>query len=120
MISKLHDLRTVVRGRVLLPGDDGFDQARRPWNLAVDQAVPAVVEAADAADVAAVVRFARDRGTAVSAQPNGHGATTNLDGAVLLRTHRLTPSRSIRSPGAPVSARACPRATSRPPRRRTA
>ncbi|SPT50923.1 MULTISPECIES: FAD-binding oxidoreductase [Actinomadura] len=89
MISKLHDLRTVVRGRVLLPGDDGFDQARRPWNLAVDQAVPAVVEAADAADVAAVVRFARDRGTAVSVQPNGHGATTNLDGAVLLRTHRL-------------------------------
>jgi FAD/FMN-containing dehydrogenase len=89
MINKIHDLRTIVRGRVLIAGDDGFDQARRPWNLAVEQAVPAVVEAADAADVAAVVRFARDRGAAVSAQPNGHGATGNLDGAILLRTRRL-------------------------------
>ncbi|MEV0417319.1 FAD-binding protein [Streptosporangium canum] len=89
MINKVKDLRTFVRGRVLLPGDDGFDQARRPWNLAVEQTVPAVVEVADAADVAAVVRFARVREMAVSAQPNGHGATTDLDGAILLRTRRL-------------------------------
>ncbi|MGN9837322.1 FAD-binding oxidoreductase [Nonomuraea sp. H19] len=89
MINKLNDLRTLVRGRVLLSGDDGFDQARRPWNLAIEQSVPAVVEAADAADAAAVVRFARARGLTVSAQPNGHGATANLDGAILLRTRRL-------------------------------
>src|SRR5690606_19207546 len=31
---------------------------RRPWNLAVDQPAAAVVEAADAADVAALVRYA--------------------------------------------------------------
>jgi hypothetical protein len=89
MINKVDDLRTLVRGRVLLPGDDDFDQARRPWNLAVEQAVPVVVEAADAADVAAVVRFAGARGLAVSAQPNGHGATSSVDGAILLRTRRL-------------------------------
>ncbi|MBG0815913.1 FAD-binding oxidoreductase [Planomonospora sp. ID82291] len=89
MIDDLRDLRTHVRGRVLLPGDDGFDQARRPWNLAVEQSVPAVVEAADAADVAALVRFARARGLTVSAQPNGHGATPALNGAILLRTRRL-------------------------------
>ncbi|GAT66864.1 FAD-linked oxidase [Planomonospora sphaerica] len=89
MIDKLSDLRTQVRGRVLLPGDGGFDQARRPWNLAVEQSVPAVVEAADAADVAALVRFARTRGLTVSVQPNGHGATGDLDGAILLRTRRL-------------------------------
>ncbi|PRX61767.1 FAD/FMN-containing dehydrogenase [Nonomuraea fuscirosea] len=89
MTDTLHDLRALVRGRVLLPGDDGFDEARQPWNRAVEQLVPAVVEAADAADVAAVVRFARARGLAVAAQPNGHGATTGLDGAVLLRTRHL-------------------------------
>jgi hypothetical protein len=89
MTNKVDELRAIVRGRVLLPGDDGFDQARRPWNLAVEQAVPAVVEVADDADVAAVVRFARAREMAVSAQPSGHGATTELDGAILLRTTRL-------------------------------
>ncbi|MEV0233695.1 FAD-binding oxidoreductase [Nonomuraea sp. NPDC050786] len=89
MTNKLNDLRNLVRGRVLLPRDDGFDQARRPWNLAVEQPVAAVVEAADTADVAAVVRFARTRGLTVSAQPNGHGATGDLDGVILLRTRRL-------------------------------
>ncbi|GAA4591788.1 FAD-binding oxidoreductase [Planotetraspora phitsanulokensis] len=89
MINKLNDLRTLVRGRVLTPEDDDFDQARRPWNLAVEQPVPAVVEVADAADIAAVVRFARAHGLSVSAQPNGHGATGDLGGAILLRTRRL-------------------------------
>ncbi|MCG5216035.1 FAD-binding oxidoreductase [Streptosporangium sp. KLBMP 9127] len=88
-MNNLNELRALVRGRVLLPGDDGFDQARRPWNLAVEQAVPAVVEAADAADVATLVRYARARDLRVSAQPSGHGATGDLDGAILLRTGLL-------------------------------
>jgi hypothetical protein len=35
------DLRGAVRGRVLLPGEDGFDQAAKAWNLAVEQPVAA-------------------------------------------------------------------------------
>ncbi|MEU9842232.1 FAD-binding protein [Actinomadura sp. NPDC048032] len=85
----MNDLRAAVRGRVLLPGDAGFDAARRPWNLAVEQPVEAVVEAADADDVAALVRYARSAGTAIATQPNGHGATGRTEGAILLRTRRL-------------------------------
>ncbi|MEV0344617.1 FAD-dependent oxidoreductase [Nonomuraea sp. NPDC050680] len=48
-----------------------------------------MVEAADATDVAAVVRYAHTCGLAVATQPNGHGATPDLDGAILLRTRRL-------------------------------
>ncbi|MFC9973990.1 FAD-binding oxidoreductase [Spirillospora sp. NPDC127200] len=83
------ELRKVVEGAVLAPGDDGFDQARRPWNLAVDQPVRAVVEAAHAADVAALVRHARLAGLTVTAQPSGHGASGATDGLILLRTGRL-------------------------------
>ncbi|GGV09904.1 oxidoreductase [Actinomadura cremea] len=83
-------MRTLeIRGRVLLPGDPGFDEARRPWNLAVEQPVAAVVEAADAADVAALVRHARASGLTVTTQPSGHGATGRTDGTILLRTGRL-------------------------------
>ncbi|WP_371783548.1 FAD-binding oxidoreductase [Streptosporangium subroseum] len=88
-MNNLNDLRSVLRGRVLAPGDDGFDQARRPWNLAVEQPVGAVVDAADAADVAALVRYARDAGLTVSAQPSGHGATGDVAGVILLRTAGL-------------------------------
>ncbi|GAB0101250.1 hypothetical protein JMUB6875_02140 [Nocardia sp. JMUB6875] len=86
----LSDLRTAVRGRVTLAGDDGFDAARQPWNRAVDQRAAAVVEVADAWDAAALVAFARDRGLTVSAQPSGHGATGDVDGVILVRTAALT------------------------------
>ncbi|MGI5346716.1 FAD-binding oxidoreductase [Streptomyces sp. CA-250714] len=84
-----NDLRSAVKGRILTPGDEGFDAARRPWNLAVDQRVAAVVDAADADDVAAVVRQAHLAGMAVLAQPSGHGAAGDVDGAILLRTGGL-------------------------------
>jgi FAD/FMN-containing dehydrogenase len=83
------ELRGVVRGTVLAAGDEGFEQARRPWNLAVDQRVRAVVDAADADDVAGLVRHARLTGLPVATQPSGHGATGNVDDVVLLRTSRL-------------------------------
>ncbi|MFI6500082.1 FAD-binding oxidoreductase [Nonomuraea typhae] len=83
------NLRDVVKGRVLLPGDEEFEQARKPWNLAVDQPVAAVVEAADADDVAALVRQAKKDGLTIAAQPSGHGATGDTGGAILLRTAAL-------------------------------
>ncbi|MFB4315261.1 FAD-binding oxidoreductase [Actinomadura sp. 21ATH] len=89
MTNSLNELRSVVRGEVLLPGDAGFDTARRPWNLAVEQPAAAVVEAADADDIAALVRHARTAGLCIATQPGGHGATGRTDGTVLLRTRRL-------------------------------
>ncbi|GAA2213705.1 FAD-binding oxidoreductase [Nonomuraea monospora] len=83
------ELRSAVRGQVLLPGDDTFEQAAKPWNLSVHQPVAAVVEAADAADVTALVRYAARTGLTVTAQPSGHGATGDTDGVILLRTGRL-------------------------------
>ncbi|AYF77891.1 FAD-binding oxidoreductase [Nocardia yunnanensis] len=88
-MSNLRELRSVIRGRVLLVGDNGFDAARTPWNLAVAQPVSAVVEAADADDVAALVRFAASAGYPIAAQPSGHGATGDNAGAILLRTGAL-------------------------------
>ncbi|MFW6599972.1 FAD-binding oxidoreductase [Propionibacteriaceae bacterium Y2011] len=82
-------LPTSVRGPVLLPGDTDWDMGNKPWNREVDQQVAAVVEAADADDVAALVRFARTHGLAIATQPSGHGATGRATGAVLLRTGRL-------------------------------
>ncbi|APA95960.1 FAD-binding oxidoreductase [Nocardia seriolae] len=83
------ELRNTVRGRVLEPGDADFEQAARPWSLAVTQPVAAVAEAAVAEDVAAVVRCARAAGRPVVTQPTGHGAAGGVDDAILLRTRAL-------------------------------
>ncbi|MEV4370170.1 FAD-binding oxidoreductase [Nonomuraea sp. NPDC049637] len=85
----INDLAGVLKGRVLLPGDDGFQQAATAWNLTVRQPVAAVAEAADADDVTALVRYARRAGMTVTAQPSGHGASGDVDGLILLRTGRL-------------------------------
>lgn len=79
-------LREIIRGRLWLPGEEGFDRASAPWNVAIAQHVLAVVEAADPADVAALVRSAAQVGVSISTQPSGHGATGNSTGTILLRT----------------------------------
>jgi FAD/FMN-containing dehydrogenase len=88
-MNALHNLRSTIRGQVWLPGEPDFGTARRPWNLAIEQQVDAVVEAADAADVAALVRHARTAGLTITTQPNGHGASGRTAGTILLRTRRL-------------------------------
>ncbi|MEV0198177.1 FAD-binding oxidoreductase [Nonomuraea sp. NPDC050691] len=85
----MNELKNAINGSVLVPGDEGFDQARTPWHLGVDQPVRAVVEAADASDVAATVSYARSHGLSVTAQACGHGASGDTEGAILLRTNRL-------------------------------
>jgi len=92
LIAELERLRAGVRGRVLLPGDAGWDDARRAWQLLVDQQPAAVVEAATVDDVIAAVRAARSAGLRVAPQATGHGAGAlpDLADAILLRTGALT------------------------------
>ncbi|MBJ7518367.1 MAG: FAD-binding oxidoreductase [Solirubrobacteraceae bacterium] len=86
-----HDLMH-VRGAVHRPGDSGWDDARRAWNLSVDQHPELVVEPVDAGDVAATLRFAAGAGLRVAVQGTGHGAAArggDLAGALLLRTSAM-------------------------------
>lgn len=78
-----------LRGRVILPGDGDWDEARRPWNRRVDQRPAAVVEPEDAGDMAVVAAFAGRYGLRVTAQSSGHGAGGDLADTILLRTGRM-------------------------------
>ena len=92
MAIDLAPLRAAVSGPVLGPADGGWDAARQAWNLTVDQQPVAVAYPQTAADVAAAVRFARDRGLRVTAQATGHGAAAlgDLAGTLLLKTQRMS------------------------------
>src|SRR5215472_7414333 len=87
----IQTLRTAIAGEVFVPGDPGYDQARRAWNLAVEERPAVVVVAESAADVVQAVRFARAQGIRIAPQGTGHGAEPlePLDGAMLLRTVRM-------------------------------
>ena len=85
----LSELRALLPGRVLLPEDAGWDRARLGWTVSVDQHPIAVVTVHEPDDVVAAVTCASRHGLSVSTQPVGHGATTALNGTVLLRTGAL-------------------------------
>jgi hypothetical protein len=84
-------LQTLLRGRVVQPGDEDWDGARSAWNLAVDQRPALVAWVADAFDVQSVVRYAVEHGLRVAPQSTGHNASPlgDLSDAILLRTGRL-------------------------------
>ncbi len=85
----LRDLAEAVH-RVALPGDEAYAALGTPWNLAVPSLPLAVVEPRDAAEIAQAVRFANTHHVPVAVQCTGHGAADDLDGALLIVTHRLT------------------------------
>jgi FAD binding domain-containing protein len=88
--AEFDELRARMPGKVLTPGDAAWEQHRHPWVVNVDQHPRAVVLADSAADVVAVVQFARRHGMTVAAQPGGHGATRAVDDTILLRTRGIT------------------------------
>ena len=76
----------VVRGAVLRPGDEGYDDARSIWNGLIDRRPALIVQCTGAADVVDAVNFARDEGLLLSVKGGGHnvaGNATNDGGMVI-------------------------------------
>jgi FAD/FMN-containing dehydrogenase len=92
VIDTRRELDVAVSPRILVfPGDERYDEARRAWNLAVDQRPAVVARPETVEDVQAVVAHARLLGLEVAVQGTGHGASArgDLAGAVLVDMFRL-------------------------------
>ena len=85
-------LRGLCGGAVHLPGDPGYDLARTPWAVQVQQRPAAVAYPAFPDEVADVLRTAAASGLHVATQGTGHGAAPlegRLASSVLLRTSAM-------------------------------
>jgi hypothetical protein len=69
------DLRSALRGEVLLPRDAGYDGARQIFNAMIDNRPALIARCAGAADVVACVEFARVHGLEVSIRGGGHNVS---------------------------------------------
>ena len=79
-------LRSSIKGSVIAPEDPGYDEARRVFSGRIDRHPCVIVRAADAADVARVVRLARETGLPLAVRSGGHsgaGHSTTDSGIVL-------------------------------------
>jgi FAD/FMN-containing dehydrogenase len=92
--SKGFQVAALPAGRHFFRGDDGYEAARRGtvWHQRVPEHYPAlIVQAVDADEIVAGLRYARANGHRVSIVSGGHSfAASHLrDGAVLLDVSRL-------------------------------
>jgi hypothetical protein len=80
------DLRGSISGKVILPGDPDYDEARALFSGVFDPRPAAIARVADAADVAQVVRFAREAGVELAVRSGGHSGAghSGTDGGIVL------------------------------------
>lgn len=80
------ELRTGFRGTLLQPDEEGYDEARRVWNGAVDRRPALIARCAGADDVGTAVRFARQHDLDVSVRGGGHSIAGHsvCDGGLMI------------------------------------
>ncbi|MFG1949379.1 FAD-binding oxidoreductase [Nonomuraea sp. NPDC048826] len=82
-------------GRILTPGDAGYDTARTVWNAMVDRRPRMIVRTEGVADVVAAVRLARDLDLEIGVRCGGHNVAGFAvpDGGLMID---LTPMGGVR------------------------
>ncbi len=84
--DRLQALAAKLKGKLVLPGQDGYDAARTIWNAMIDRKPAAIVRAANTDDVVATVNFAREAGVLIAVKGGGHNIAGNAvsDGGLML------------------------------------
>jgi FAD/FMN-containing dehydrogenase len=87
--ATLEALRAGLRGTAYSPGDEGYDEGRRGFNLNAHQHPALVVMVEGAFDVVSAVRLARQQGLGIGVIATGHGVASPCDGGILINTSRM-------------------------------
>lgn len=84
--SVVEGLRAGLRGELIEPGNEAYDEARKVYNAMIDKRPALIVRCADVADVIAAVNFARENDLPLAIRGGGHnGAGLGIcdDGLVI-------------------------------------
>ena len=101
----VQDFTASLRGEVLRPTDEGYDEARTIHNGMIDRRPTLIARCAGVADVMTSVRFARAQQLLVSVRCGGHNVAgfSVCDGGLMIDLSRM---RSVRVDAARQTARA--------------
>ena len=68
----VEELKNRLRGEIIQPGDEGYDDARKVYNAMIDRRPALIARCADAADVIAAVNFGRENDMLTAIRGGGH------------------------------------------------
>src|SRR5215210_6823253 len=103
--ATVQDFTASLRGEVLRPTDEGYDETRKIHNGIIDRRPTLIARCAGVADVMSSVRFARDQQLLVSLRSGGHSLPgfSISDGGLMIDLSRM---RGVRVDAAHQMARA--------------
>jgi FAD/FMN-containing dehydrogenase len=80
------ELRAILNGQVITPGEAGYDEARRAFPGDIDRRPATIIRVKDATDVSRVVSLARESGLELAVKSGGHSGAghSTTDGGILL------------------------------------
>ena len=78
-ISKeaIENLKSKVKGRIVLQSDSSYDEVRQIWNAMIERHPALIVRCAEADDVPPAIAFARENGLEISIRGGGHNIAGN-------------------------------------------
>ena len=84
-------LRGRIRGQLIQPSDEAYDQARRVYNAMIDKRPGLIVVCADVADVIAAIDYARENRMLAAIRGGGHngGGLGTCDGGIVIDLSRM-------------------------------
>ena len=69
--ATVEDFNSSLRGELLRPGDDSYDEARKVWNGMIDKRPALIARCVGVADVISAVNFARTNNLLVAVRGGG-------------------------------------------------
>ena len=103
--TSIEKFRASLRGELVQPNDERYDEARKLWNGMFDRRPTLIARCAGTADVVSAVNFGRDESLPVAVRGGGHNyaGLSVCDGGLVID---LSPMKGIRVDPAARTARA--------------
>src|SRR5215210_246176 len=89
--SAVAGLRAALRGELIQPGDEGYEENRRVWNGMIDRRPVLIARCAGPADVIEAVNFARENDLLLAVRGGGHNVAGSAvcDGGLVIDLSRM-------------------------------
>jgi FAD/FMN-containing dehydrogenase len=93
--GSIAELAQAMRGELIAPGDEGYDEARAIWNAAHDRRPALIARCAGVSDVMRAIEFARSEELAIAVRGGSHSIPgfSTVDGGIVID---LSPMKGMR------------------------